>query len=331
MPRHVPDSSDHSGATHRERLRGYALALLAATCWATGGLTAKWLFTTPSASTASWPVAPVGIVVDPATLAGARALCAFALLLVALAIGRRRDLKVARADLWFLGVFGVGLAMVHFTYFKTISLTNVATAILLEYLAPIFVLFVSVVFMKHRLTWSLPVGVALSVAGSALVVGAIGGTGMVVSPAGIAWGLASAGFFAAYSLMGTMAASRFSPYTTLVWGLGFASLFWLTVLSPGRVFAAFADPKIAAAIVFVAVMSTIIPFAAFLTALRYIAPTNATVTSTVEPVIAGVGAFFLFNESFTMVQILGGLLVVAAIAVVQLPQRSPAPILPPQE
>ena len=71
--------------------------------------------------------------------------------------------------------------------------------------------------------------------------------------------------------------------------------------------------------------------AAFLIALHHIAPTNATVTSTVEPVIAGAGAYLLFGESLTAIQIVGGVMVVAAIAVVQLPERSPAPTLPRQD
>jgi drug/metabolite transporter (DMT)-like permease len=293
---------------------------------------AKWLFSQPSAATAAWPFPPLGISIEPTALSAGRALSAFVLLAVALAIGRRRDLRIGRKDVPFMALFGVaGLAMVHFTYFKTISLTNVATAILLEYLAPILVLVVGVLFMKHRFTWSLPVGVGLSVVGCALVVGALGGSGLVVSPAGIAWGLASAVFFAGYSLMGTVAAGRYSPYTTLVWGLAFASLFWLVVLGPRVVLGVFADPKTAAAVVFMAVVSTIIPFAAFLTALSHIAPTNATVTSTVEPFLAGLGAFVLFGESLTSTQVVGGLFVIAAIAVVQLSDRRPAPILPPQE
>jgi drug/metabolite transporter (DMT)-like permease len=328
----VPGTSERGVTAKSDRLRGYLLALLAAACWATGGLTAKWLFTPPSAATAEWPIAPLGIVIDPTTLSGARALSAFVLLVVVLAVGRPRDLRISPGDVPFLAVFGVvGLAMVHFTYFKTISLTNVATAILLEYLAPVLVLVFGVAFMKHRFTWWLPLGVALSIGGCALVVGAIGGDGLVVTPAGIGWGLLSAVFFAAYSLMGTVAAYRFSPYTALVWGLGFASLFWLTVLTPGVVLGAFAEPKAAVAIVFIAVVSTIIPFAAFLIALHHIAPTNATVTSTIEPVIAGVGAYLLFGESLTAIQIVGGLMVVAAIAVVQLSERTPAPTLPPQD
>jgi drug/metabolite transporter (DMT)-like permease len=326
----VPSNRPHSESLRRPLL-GYGLALVAATCWAAGGLTAKWLFTPPSAATAGWPIPPLGIAVEPAVLAGGRALSAFVLLALVLALVRRRDLRITRRDVPFLGVFGVaGLAMVHFTYFKAISLTNVAMAILLEYLAPILVLLFSVVFMKHKFSWALPVGVALSVSGCALVVGAWGGGGLVVSPAGIAWGLASAFFFAVYSLMGTVAAYRYSPYTTLVWGLAFASVFWLVVLGPARVLRLFADPKTAGAVVFMAVVSTIVPFAAFLIALRHIAPTNATVTSTVEPVIAGVGAFALFGESFSALQVVGALMVITAIIVVQLSDRIGTP-LPPGE
>lgn len=309
---------------------GYALAAAAAACWATGGLTADWLFTEPTAATARWVLPPLGIHVEPTVLSGARALAAFCLLAAFLAVFRRQDLKVAPRDLPFLALFGVaGLALVHFTYFKTISITgNPATAILLEYLAPVLVLLVSATVMRQPWRWTLPVGVALSITGCALVVGAIGGAGLSVPPAGIAWGLASAVFFAGYSLLGSMATNRFEPYTLLVWGLLFAALFWLVVLGPGPVLAMFADAKTAAAVLFIAVVSTIIPFGAFLIALRHIPPTNATVTSTIEPVIAALGAYLLMGKSLSLVQVAGGLLVLAAIVVVQ--SRSAAePEVPP--
>ena len=324
--------SSRSQSSRNGRFTGYALALLAAACWATGGLTAKWLFSDPSPATASWPVPPLGIHIEPTVLAAGRAFSAFVLLLVALAVGRRRDLVISRRDVPFFAVFGVaGLAMVHYTYFKTISLTSVATAILLEYLAPVIVLAVGVAFMRHKFTWALPAGVALSLAGCALVVGAVGGEGLIVSAQGIAWGLSSAGFFAAYSLMGTYAAGRYSPYTTLVWGLGFAALFWMVALGPGAVLGIFADGKSAVAVLFMAIASTVVPFAAFLTALKHIAPTNATVTSTVEPFLAAIGAFLLFGESLSLIQMLGGVLVVLAIVVVQLPGAGVPASLPPQD
>jgi drug/metabolite transporter (DMT)-like permease len=323
----MADRSERAG-----RLSGYGLVVLAATCWASGGLTAKWLFTSASADNAGWPLPPLGLAVEPTTLSAGRALSAFIILLAFMALRRPAMLRIARTDLPFLVVFGViGLAGVHYSYFKAISLTNVATAILLEYLAPVIVLAVSVVFLGHRPTWTLPAGVALSVFGCALVVGAIGGDGLVVSPAGVAWGLASACFFAAYSLMGAHVATRFSPMTVLVYGLGFAALFWLLVLGPSPIVRILSDPPVLLAVLFVAVIGTLVPFTAFLSALARIAPTNATVTSTIEPFLAGLGAFVLFGEALTALQLLGGALVVAAIAVVQLSDTGARATLPPQD
>ncbi len=158
-----------------------------------GGLMAKWLFTDASPANSGWPFPPLGIHIEPTVLSAGRACSAFVLLLAVLAVGRRKDLVIGRRDLPFFAVFGVaGLAMVHFTYFKTISLTNVATAILLEYLAPVIVLVVGVVFLRHKFTWALPAGVALSVAGMRAGGRRVRrGAGRI--PRGDLWGLALGG------------------------------------------------------------------------------------------------------------------------------------------
>lgn len=311
-------------------LTGYGLAVLAACAWATGGLSAKWLFSPADASTAMWPLPPLGIDIDPVLLSAARALLSFLMLLAYLLVRRRGALKVRGKDVPFLAVFGVaGLALVHFTYFKTISMTGVATAILLEYLAPIIVLVFSVTFLKERLTWTLPGAVVLSVAGCALMVGVIGGTGPVVTAEGIAWGLASACFFAGYTLMGKYASTRYSSWTLLTYGLGAATLFWVIYLGGiGEIIALLSDGKALAAVSFIALVSTIIPFGAFLKALQYIEATKASVTSTLEPVVAAVVAWLVLGESLTGTQMMGGLLVIGAIVLAQKPVRQRG-VLPP--
>ncbi|HET6498652.1 MAG TPA: DMT family transporter, partial [Coriobacteriia bacterium] len=167
-------------------------------------------------------------------------------------------------------------------------------------------------------TWTLPAGVGLSVLGCALVVGALGGDGLTVSPAGIAWGLTSAVFFAAYSLMGRRAAVRFSPWTTLGYGLAFASLFWLVYLGgPSGIAPAFETAASTGAVLFIAVVSTVVPFAAFLKALHHIDPTRATIVATLEPVLAGFAAFAVFGEAFAGLQLAGVAFVLGAIVLIQ--------------
>ena len=318
-------SSQRSARVPGRVAEGYALVIMAATLWAAGGLIAKWLFTAPGAATQSWVFQPLAIQIDPVLLSAARAVVAFAIAFVYLAVRRRPLLAISARDVPFLAIFGVlGLAMVHFAYFKTISLTGVATAILLEYLAPVIVLVVSVVLLGERPTWALPVAVGMSITGCALMVGAIGGAGLVVSSEGLAWGLASAVFFAGYALMGRWAAGRYAPWTLLTYGLGAASVFWLVVLGgPGRIVTLLADARALGAVLVLAVVSTIIPFGAFLKALTMIEATKASVTSTIEPVIAGLVAWFLFAEHLTLLQLFGGALVIGAVALSQ--ARKPVP------
>lgn len=310
---------------------GYALVLIAATCWATGGLMAKWLFTAAGPATADWPLPPLGIDISPQALSGGRSLIAFVILVPLLALFSRKDLAVRSKELPFFAAFGIlGLAMVHFTYFMTISLTNASTAILLEYLAPVLVFIFAVLFQGERSGWRLPAGVGLSLVGCMFVVGAFSPGGLVVSPAGIAWGLASAVAFATYSLFGARAAGRYSPYKTLVWGLGFAALFWLVVLGPDAVLSPLADARTLAAVACMAVVSTIIPFSAFLKALTLIPPTHATTTSTLEPFVVALGEFLLFRASITTSQIVGGVFVVGAIMLIQsTSKKKNAPVFPP--
>lgn len=307
------------------RAEGYALVLLAATLWAGGGLMAKWLFSAAGPATADWPFPPLGIEIDPIQLSSARALLSFGIGLVYLLIRRRESLVVSGRDLPFLMGFGVfGLAFVHLAYFKTISLTGVAAAILLEYLAPVIVLVFSVALLGERLTLALPSAVALAVTGCALMVGAIGGEGLNLPAEGLAWGLASAVFFAGYALMGRYAARRFSPWTMLVYGLGSASLFWMVVLGgPGSTLRVLADGRTLAAVLVMSVVSTVIPFAAFLKALHFIEATKASITSTIEPVIAGLAAWFIFEERLTGLQLLGGALVIGAVVLSQARTRVP--------
>lgn len=329
-PRTVREPASSSPG-RSDSFRGYALVIFAAACWALGGLAAKWLFSPLTQGTGRWLVPPPGVSIVPTELSAARALASAMILGVFLLASRPRVLRIPPNEVPFLAVFGVvGLAGVHFTYFKAISLTNVATAILLEYLAPVVVLFVGVVFLGERPTWRLPAGALLSVAGCALVVGAVGGEGLLVNPAGIVWGLAAAVLFASYSLMGGRVAVRLDSYAALFYGLSFAAVFWILILGPARVFGVLAEPRLVGPVVGIAVVSTVLPFAAFLAALKHVPPANALIASTLEPVLAGAGAFVLFGESFTLGQLVGGVLVVAAIALVERPSAD-TPVLPPPD
>ena len=294
--------------TTKNPWRGYALAFFAACGWASGGLVSKWIFTTYPAIT-------------PELLSAARSLVAALVLGIWLVLFKWDSLAIewSRRTICFVVIFGaVSIAGMQYTYFKTISLTNVATAMLLEYLAPIFTLFAGIVFFKHRLRWQTVVGVACALIGCALAVGAFAPGGLLVTAAGIAWGLASAVFFALNAVMGGQGGRRFDPFVLLFYGMASASVVWLVVLGPTRIISVFANPQITIIVLAVAIVSTVLAFGAYITAMQTISPTHATVTAMVEPIVAAITASLLLGEKLTLWLVLGGGLVLGSIAFIQL-------------
>lgn len=309
----------------KNSIKGYLLAIGAACGWSTGGLISNLLMTKPSSATSDWLIKPFGVVIEPTVLSGARACMATIILGLFLLLFKRNSLKLKRvgADLLFLVPFGaLALAGMHFTYFKAISTSNVTTAILLEYLAPVLTLFYGVFVLKHKVSWRMPLGVVLSILGCAVVVGAFNPGGLLISRAGLVWGLIAAFFFALYSTMGGRGGLRFTPFTLLFYGLFFAAVMWLIVLGPQTILFAFAQPKVALAIVVIACVSTIIPFAAYLHALKYISPTHATIAAMVEPVVAALCSRVLFNDPITWSLAIGGFIIIGAIVLIQFSETS---------
>ena len=85
--------------------------------------------------------------------------------------------------MFLLGILGVAAS--NYFYYLAIQRTNVATAIMLQYTAPMWVLFYMVARRRQTATLSRWVAVALVVSGIALVIGGFGHNGL--DPIGWDW------------------------------------------------------------------------------------------------------------------------------------------------
>src|SRR5207247_3676724 len=98
------------------------------------------------------------------------------------------------AKLLLLGLLGVAAS--NYFYYLAIQRTNVATAIIVQYTAPIWVLLYTVARRQLKPTVRRVGAVALAVAGIALVIGLIGGDGLRLNSVGVLAGLLAAFSFA---------------------------------------------------------------------------------------------------------------------------------------
>jgi drug/metabolite transporter (DMT)-like permease len=296
---------------HPDRRRprlGYLLAAVAALMFAVNGSIAKLLLEDG---------------VSASHLSQLRVTVSFVLLAGALAVVDRRRLRIARADVPRMAWLGLaGVAIVQLSYFLAIERMAISVALVIQFTGPAMVLLWLRVVHGRRLRPSLYGAVALSVAGSALVVevfdaGSIDGLGVV-------YALVAAVTFAIYLVGFERAGRSYDAFTTLTWGLGFATLFWLLVSPPwsfpfGDLDSA-GDVALAAGVV---VIGTVAPFLLNLSALRHLPAARVGVVATLEPVLATMIAWAVHNEALTGIQIVGGLLVVAAVAWVQSHPPSP--------
>ena len=292
----------------RDPRRGYLLAAVAAGMFAVNGSLARFLLDDG---------------VSAAHLSQLRATLSFALLAGALALVDRSRLRIDRADIPRMAWLGIaGLALVQLTYFLAIDRLPISVALVVQFTGPMLVLLWLRGVHGRRLRPSLYGAVALSVAGSALVVevydaGSLDGLG-------IAFAAAAAVTFAIYLVGFERAGNRYDAFTTLTWGLGFATLFWLVASPPWKFpFGDLDSTGDLALALGVVVIGTLAPFLLNVSALRHLPAARVGVVATLEPVLATAIAWAIHGEALAALQIAGGLLVVAAVAWVQ--THPPAP------
>jgi drug/metabolite transporter (DMT)-like permease len=283
--------------------RGYVLVALAAIMWACGGAAAKYLF---NRGTTAFDLIQL------------RTSLSFIGLFGWLALTRPGILKISPRDLPYflaLGIFGIAAA--QFFYLFAISKISVAAAILLHYTGPLFIFLYKLVFTRERLKISTALAMTATIVGCALVVEAYDPQALALNRIGVLGGLLAALAFATYSLLSEYGMRRYPPWTVLAYGMLFAALAWNALHPP---LTAFTTDRTAADwgwIVFIAVVGTILPFGLYFQGIHRIRSTHAAITATLEPVTAGVIAFLFLNELLAPTQILGGLLVLAAIIYLQ--------------
>jgi drug/metabolite transporter (DMT)-like permease len=288
--------------TGKSPARGYALAIAAASLWALNGSLSIFLLDDG---------------VKPAELSEMRSAGSFLILLVVLSIASRPLLRVRRDDVPLLAFMGIaGLALVHVAYFAAIDRLGVGPALTLEYLAPMLVLLWLTIFHGRRMQPSLYGAVALSLVGCFFVVRAYDAEAL--DGVGVAWGLTAALAFAIYVTVSEQAGQRYAPPTILLWGFGFATLFWSVVRPWWNFPFDLVDSAGGAALALgVILVGTLFPFLLMVTAVRHIPASRAAIVATLEPALGAAFEWLIHGTGLAAVQIAGGVAVLAAVLWVQ--------------
>lgn len=294
-------SSMHTSAL--DTRRGYFYAIAAALLWAISGSSAKYLFQAG---------------VTPTQLVQLRTVIATTTLLLWLVMRYPHLLRISPTDIGYFALYGlVGIAGLQFTYLLAISKIQVAAAILLQYLAPAFIVLHTVLFVRERISLSTGAALALATLGCYLVVGAYNLELLSLNRVGIISGILSGLAFAWCSIHGEHGMRRYNPWTVLLYALFFGAVVWNVAHPPLESFFHSYRAVEWGWILYIGILGTLAPFGLYLEGVNLIRSTRASITAILEPIAAGLLAFWFLGEAMAPPQIAGGILVLGSIILLQ--------------
>lgn len=288
----------------RNEIKGAILVLAAAFFWGFSGTVAKFIFNNS---------------IDPFKLVNMRLNLAFVLLFIYFIIFNRQKLKITKYDIKNLALIGIiGIAGVQTTYYYTMSVLNVAMAIFLQFISPALIVLYCIIFKKEKLSLAIAISLLISLLGSSFMIFGREASAMAhINSVGMITGILSAFFLSFYTLFSKKCTARLNPWTVLFYALGFAALMYWFVSPPWILFRGITPKELGFAI-YISIFATIIPFGLYLSGLHYLAPSIGSILSMLEPVVATVSAYLLLNEKMTILQMLGGIMIIISVIVINM-------------
>jgi len=292
----------------RPVLAGYAMIITAVIFWGGSAALAKYLFT-----------------LDYSTLVITQMRSSLSFLILASWFGVRRPslFRIERRDIVsFAGLGIIGIAMSNYTYYVTVELATVATAILLQYTAPVLVT-VWMIFIAKEEKGSAAKSISLILALAGCYFAVMGDSANLQLPGwSVVTGPAAALCYAYILITSKRLLRRYSPWTLLLYGFGVATLFWLVVNPPWEIVAA--EYRMADWGVFwiFAVCSILIPHTLFTLSLQILEASTVGIVSTLEPVVAIGAAWIVVDESLGPLQVMGASAILLAVLLLQLTPRT---------
>ena len=219
-----------------------------------------------------------------------RALLAAALFGVHAAAIRR--VRLERRDVPAVVAFGVvGVAGLMACYSRAVEAGGAALAAILLYTAPVWVALLSTLFLGERMTRRKGLALLVATAGVGGIAATSGGGGIRLTPAALAWGLASGFAYALYYLFGKRYFARYATATLFLYALPVGAAAMLPLAEFRH-----KTPAAWGALAFLAVVSTYLAYLFYSAGLRRVEATRAATVATVEPVVAALAAFWMWDE-----------------------------------
>lgn len=237
-----------------------------------------------------------------------------------LAIYNKKLFKLTIKDTWcFIGTGVFSLTFFGYCYFTTIQITSMSVAAVLLYTSPVFVLLISAVLFKEKITVRKLICIAIALTGCIFVTGILG-EGMSIPVAGIMTGLGAGLGYALYSIFGRFALNKnYHPFTITFYSFLFSAVTLMFLTNPVKIVNKIANEEMAVNIMWViglTLVTTVLPYIFYTLGLSMVENSKAAVMACTEPIVATILGFIVFYEKLTAYELIGIILVLISIVLI---------------
>lgn len=217
----------------------------------------------------------------------------------------------------FLGTGVVSVVLFTLLYFSCQEQCSLAVAAILLYTAPAFVMLMSALFFREKVTPRKLIALGAAFLGCVAVSGILSG-GLTVTVGGLLMGIGSAFFYALYSIFARLALAHYQPLTVTYYTFVCAGIASLFVGSPATAVtlltSSIAMPLLALGLV---VLCTVAPFVLYTRGLAQMEGGKASILASVEPVAAAVVGILAFGEPLSFGVVVGLICILVSVCILE--------------
>ena len=290
----------------QKKLHGMLLASLASSLWAISGISGEILFKKFNFSS-DW-------LVSTRTL-----ISGILLFLIVIFIEKKsvlRPLKNKR-DCAGIILFGTaGMYLVQYTYFKTIELSNVSFATILQFTAPFFIFIYESIKNKKIPAVSTVILLFMTILGVVFIATKGNFSNLLISLEALLLGVISAIMIAFYSTYPKKLLKKYGSITVVGWGMIIGSII-SNVIHPIWKIEGNVNAKSMIQVIIVVILGTSIAYLIYIASLNYISSSLAGILTAFEPVLAAILSVVFFGLKFSFIELIGFLLVFVSIFILE--------------
>lgn len=218
----------------------------------------------------------------------------------------------------------VGFAGLQISFFLTIAYANAPIATLLETLCiPLIVLY-ETVMDKNRPSIIKVIVIFLAVIGTILLsFGDTSGFRLIISPLGLLFGFLTAIASAIFPLMGVPLVRKYGSWNMITWCLLIGGITMSLWAPPWYVHPTGDISVVILLMLLIIAFGTITAFGLYMTSLKYVSASEANIVGLSEPLSSALVGLILLHELLMPLQYFGGVLMLAAIVILQVFEKNP--------